>query len=364
MGGSSNGLYYADYLQLEKLLDAQKPKSADADGLIHDENLFITVHQAYELWFKQQLFELQSVIELMDRDQLADDLLFVIVHRLRRIAEIQRLLNHQIRVMETMLPEDFLEFRDLLIPASGFQSLQFRLLEIRLGTKSSAICAGGPEKGRLNQADSDALIAAQSEPSLLKVVETWLQRLPLLETGSFSFWQFYQQAVSQMLDEEEAIILSNPTLEQSLRQQQVADLQQTREAFNALLDQVQFARLRERCQFEMAREALLAAIFINLYRSEPLFNLPHQLLQSLVDLDELLTQWRYQHALMVQRMLGSRIGTGGSSGHRYLKQSADKKRVFTDLANLATFLVKRSVLPPLPETLKRQMGFALSHRQE
>ena len=101
----------------------------------------------------------------------------------------------------------------------------------------------------------------------------------------------------------------------------------------------------------------MSALFINLYQEEPLFNLPFQLLTCLTEIDEQLTIWRYKHAMMVQRMLGSKIGTGGSSGHDYLKRTTEKNRIFTDLFTMATFLLPKSALPALPTAIKRQLGF-------
>jgi tryptophan 2,3-dioxygenase len=98
-------------------------------------------------------------------------------------------------------------------------------------------------------------------------------------------------------------------------------------------------------------------LFINLYRDEPVAQLPFRLLATLMDVDEALTNWRYRHALMVRRMIGSRMGTGGTSGFDYLDDSAKHARVFTDLFNLSTFLLPRSEIPPLPADVERAMGF-------
>ena len=95
---------------------------------------------------------------------------------------------------------------------------------------------------------------------------------------------------------------------------------------------------------------LQAALLINLYRDEPILHLPFRFLSLLVDIDEQFTHWRYRHALMVQRMIGTKIGTGGSSGHGYLRKAAEKNKVFTDLVNLSTFLIPRSALPALPQS--------------
>ena len=99
----------------------------------------------------------------------------------------------------------------------------------------------------------------------------------------------------------------------------------------------------------MSYTATLAALFINLYRDQPILHLPYRLLAEILDIDELLASWRYSHALMTLRMIGRKTGTGGSAGYGYLKSTADSHRVFADLFNLSTFLIPRSQLPELPE---------------
>ena len=103
----------------------------------------------------------------------------------------------------------------------------------------------------------------------------------------------------------------------------------------------------------------MSALFIKQYSEEPVFNLPFQLITALTEIDEQLTLWRYRHAMMVQRMLGTKIGTGGSSGHHYLKKTTESNRIFLDFFNMATFLLPKSSLPELPESVKRRLGFYL-----
>src|SRR5690606_14798818 len=146
--------YYSEYLQLDRLLDCQRPLSAIDGDPAHDEMLFIVVHQAFELWFKQILWELDAVIETMAADHVPARDLSRAVARLRRIATIQPLLIQQLEVLETMTPLDFLDFRDALVPASGFQSVQFRLIENRLGVDPSTRLRiqGAPYYSRLSEA--------------------------------------------------------------------------------------------------------------------------------------------------------------------------------------------------------------------
>ena len=122
-------VHYSDYLQLDKILNAQDPESVKKNADAHDEMLFIIIHQAYELWFKQIIHELKSISTMFEDDLMDEREISTAVARLERIIEIQKLLIEQINVMETMTAMDFLDFRNYLFPASGFQSLQFRIIE-------------------------------------------------------------------------------------------------------------------------------------------------------------------------------------------------------------------------------------------
>src|SRR4051794_28337601 len=123
-------LTYGSYLRLSQLLDSQHLES---DPPAHDELLFITIHQVYELWFKQLLHEAAAA-----RDAMSEGRLWWAQHLLQRVHVIERVLVHQIDILETMTPQDFLEFRQRLAPASGFQSVQFRELEFMSGAKDAA----------------------------------------------------------------------------------------------------------------------------------------------------------------------------------------------------------------------------------
>ena len=130
--------YYGSYLAVDKLLSLQAPLSLIEGKLhAHDEMLFIIVHQTYELWFKQILHELNACCVVLQKPSADDDGpdMNVVVHRLKRIVEIWKLLNQQVDVLETMTPLDFLDFRSSLEGASGFQSTQFRQIEATLGLR-------------------------------------------------------------------------------------------------------------------------------------------------------------------------------------------------------------------------------------
>ena len=110
-------------------------------------------------------------------------------------------------------------------------------------------------------------------------------------------------------------------------------------------------------KWRLSHKATQAALLILLYRDQPILYNPYQLLNKLVDVDELFTTWRYRHALMVSRMIGLKIGTGGSTGSKYLNKTAEKHRVFRDFSELTTFLIPRSALPQLPQEVKNNLGF-------
>ena len=130
---TENKLTYGKYLQLNKLLDSQSLKSTEEGNEIHDEMLFIIIHQAYELWFKQIQHELDDVLDIFSKEYIDEKQIGIAVSRLRGITENQKVLVDQLNVLETMTALDFLEFRHLLSPASGFQSVQFREIENKLG---------------------------------------------------------------------------------------------------------------------------------------------------------------------------------------------------------------------------------------
>jgi tryptophan 2,3-dioxygenase len=354
-------LYYADYLQLDRLLSSQRPKSAlgDPKRPAHDEMLFIIVHQAYELWFKQILWELDAVLATFRRSPVAEEDVGQAVLRLGRIVEIQRVLIQQVDVLETMTPLDFLDFRDDLIPASGFQSVQFRLVENELGMRRGDRLQihNASYTSRFTEADAARVEASEREPSLFDLIEGWLERTPFLEFGDFDFWREYRRAVDAMLANDRASIRNNPTLTEDEKTTQLAGVESTAGRFADVFEERAGAAEPAAPGRHFSRRALQAALLINLYRDEPILHLPFRLLTLLADVDRNFTTWRQRHAQMVMRMIGTRIGTGGSSGHEYLDRTAERHRVFADLSALASFYIPRSALPKLPADVRRRMGF-------
>jgi tryptophan 2,3-dioxygenase len=350
---------YSNYLKTRELLDLQKRRSDDFGKPAHDEMLFIVVHQTYELWFKQILTELDSVLGIFSKPKLDEMDMGTAVSRLLRITEIQKLLIQQITVLETMTPLDFLDFRNMLYPASGFQSLQNRLIENKLGLKPEARINynSSPYQDAVNDEERKVLMKVEAEPSLFDHLDAWLARTPFLQIDGFDFWEHYQEAVDTLFSEDKKTVENHPFLKPEEKEKNIKGIEESHETFHALFDEKKYNELRAAGSFRLSYRALHAALLIQLYRDQPAFNLPYQLLRALQDIDELMTTWRYRHSLMAHRMLGRKIGTGGSSGAAYLKTATDKHRVYNDLFNLATFLIPRSRLPELPEKMRAKLGF-------
>ncbi len=360
-------VYYADYLQLDRLLDCQTTRSEKyLKEPAHDETLFIIIHQVYELWFKQILHELDSVMAVFKDAYVSENNMGVAVARLTRIIEIQKLLVQQVDVLETMTPLDFLEFRDLLVPASGFQSYQFRLLENKLG-----LLPGQRQNfdkhayySRLSHEHQALMTQALAGPSLYQLVENWLERTPFLRFEGFDFWENYKVAVKRALDKDREILLTNPLLTDKEKAKELKEFSAAETGFLALFDETEHNDLIKQGVRRLSYQATQAALLINLFRDEPVLHIPFQFLTCLIDIDELFTTWRSRHALMVQRMIGTKVGTGGSSGHTYLRATAHGHKVFSDLTNLSTYLLPRSELPRLPEEFRKNLGFYYSRDHE
>jgi tryptophan 2,3-dioxygenase len=345
---TTNSLYYSDYIELDKILNSQHPHSFSSleDG--NDEMLFIIIHQAYELWFKQILFELDLVRNIFIRRRINDnsDDMSRAVHRLRRVAKILELINQQVSVLETMTALDFLEFRNFLLPASGFQSKQFRLIEAKLGLKMEQRYKTeyykNTRRGSLSENDMQDVNHVEGEPTLKGLIVEWLERMPYFDekywvayhstshVDSNKFWSDYRKAYQSSLAEGERGRLAE-------------------------FDRVFFTDGRG----DLSPEAMQSALFITLYRDLPIFQLPFELLNTLSEIDELLSNWRYRHFSMVRRMIGLRVGTGGTSGAGYLEGTLSQHYAFREITEVATFLIERSKLPELPNVLKEKVSFQM-----
>ena len=342
----NTNVYYQDYLRLNNILNSQHPESfKEGNKAAHDEMLFIVIHQAYELWFKQILFEVSSAIDVMSQENINDNTpqLQTVVHRLNRVITILKVLVHQIDIMETMTPMDFLEFRDMLRPASGFQSWQFKALEAKLGLQFDERHGKEYYTSQLKESEVEIIKKAEQEKSLLYVVNKWLERMPYFNNNAnwedfeteardmniHPYWSTYRNRYSNSLAEAERNNLA---------------------AFNEIF-------IEGKQDGQLTPTAKRAALFIMLYRGYPILHLPFELLNNLLEIDEQMSTWRYRHMNMVHRMIGTRIGTGGSTGKDYLKAALDKHYIFKEIAQLTSFLIERSKLPSLPDSLIHHLSF-------
>ena len=242
-------LTYHDYLKIENLLDIQVPRS---DPPEHDETLFIIIHQTYELWFKQFLHEMDRTEQLLTIDDL-----WGCIATLKRMRMVMKTLVQQVDILETMTPLSFVSFRDRLDTASGFQSMQFRILEFRLGHKRAGLLDAIEEGVPLR----DRVQAAFDAPTLQEALHGFLARQGC-------------QIPDEVLDRD----VTQPI---------------------APNDAVQEALLR-------------------VYKQQPDITV---MLELLTDIDEGLQEWRYRHVKLAERTIGSKIGTGGSDGVEFLKKS-------------------------------------------
>ena len=266
--GENPPLSYNKYLRVQDLINLQDCLSSPAH---HDELLFITVHQAYELWFKQILHELDAAIVFLEEDRVP-----AATRALKRIVDIEKLLVNQIHILESMTPISFLAFRDQLNPASGFQSMQFREIEISSGLKDKDI------------------------------------------VREFSSDEFAHERLQKRL--------ANPSLAESFYRV----LQ--RRGLNAPLSAADADPAEIKKAYGERTRAVLEILTHFEERNEEF-----QLAEALLEHDEYFSLWRSHHIKMVERMVGAKRGTGGSEGIGYLKTTLDKK-FFPELWEARTYL--------------------------
>ena len=266
--GSEAPLSYNKYMRVPDLIALQDCLS---DPAHHDELLFITIHQTYELWFKQILHEIDAAIAAMNDDRAP-----VATRALDRVVEIEKILVNQIHLLETMTPINFLGFRDELNPASGFQSMQFREIELSSGIK---------------------------DPAMLR---------------SFQDDEFASQRLQARY--------AGPTLSEAF----YALL--GRRGLDAPADDDSLTVEERRQLYERRTRAVLEVITHFEERYEE-----YQLAESLIAHDEYFSLWRFHHIKMVERMVGTKRGTGGSEGVGYLRTTLDKK-FFPELWGARTLL--------------------------
>jgi len=332
----SEPVTYGTYLQLDKILQAQRPPGPDGaprDLHHHDEMLFIVIHQAYELWFKQILHEVGRVRDILAQQPVPEREVAWAVKSLNRVHEIQRILVSQLSVLETMSPMGFLAFRGELGAASGFQSAQFRELEIVSGLRDDVRYeyAGDSFERRLDDAARTGLDQLRTQTNLRVALEEWLARTPI-EDG---FVDHYLAAFDRYVAGQRELHEQNDQLQGDEKGRTLERLDRYSDAARAFLQGPDGA-------------VHGACLFITAYRDEPLLHWPNRLLDSLLEFEELLRLWRFRHARMVERMIGLRVGTGGSSGVEYLDATAGERyRIFTMILESRSFLVPRDMLRDL-----------------
>ena len=351
---------YGAYLRLDELLNCQNPpdfaRGHDCDVFRehahHDEMLFVIVHQVFELWFKQVLHDLslardilgQPDVEASERS-VSELLIPRVTSLLGRVNEILRVCHSQYSVIETMPSVHFLAFRDELLPASGFQSMQFRELEIlagmrdedRLHRQKAFANIGFDYRKALTPEQLARIDARQDEMSFRTAVFDWLSRTPV-DQAFPEFTPAFLEAHAQYADKQRGLQGGNPLLEDKVREQALETLDAQRD------DLVRYLQDQD----DATRHAHAAFLFIASYREQPLLRWPYTLLEAVIEFEESLRLLRYRHARMVERMIGFRVGTGGSSGVNYLDHTAVHYRVFGGLLEGRSFLLPPVMLPELP----------------
>lgn len=349
---------YWNYLKVEELLALQTGLGEDESGVGNDELLFIVVHQIYELWFKLILRELTFARNALSEDMPHDHRVAPIVRSLRRAIVIFEQANQHFRVIETMTTRDFLDFRDALTPASGFQSAQMREVEILLGLEDHERISPGNRcfKDALKSADGtpswssrrvEARIA--QGPSFKDCLYEWLSRLPIVGTVD----GFIGDYVRAIRDENRS--RAQMLVECGLPPDDIERLAVRRRADESNVEA--YLRAQDDPEADMAtrakRRAVRAALlYIESYRERPELGWPRELVEAVLDFEQAFVIWRQRHARMVERIIGRRVGTGGSSGVDYLDETALRYRVFSDLWAARSLLLRKAAVPTLDPALE------------
>ena len=344
-GGSGNWSY-ADYLQLHELLALQ----GDDRNINSDEMHFIIVHQTFELWFKQVIRELSEARNILGGDHVPEDDIPRAVDHLGRTTEIFRLMANQWTVLETLTPQGFLAFRDGLGSASGFESFQMREFEILLGLDNDDRIGGmDPLSSFRRMAEGDERSAtilarledAMSQPSLYESMMNWVERTPIMGSsyGSKGDAENVRAYIETHLEAHKAVC--EEAAERSAGWGAGDPSKMAARMAAAHDGAVSF--LMPEGEVSRARAGLL---FIESYRELPLLTWPRTLIDAIVELEESMVKWRHSHARMVERIMGRRIGTGGTSGVDYL-DATSQYRIFKDLWGVRTILVKPEKRPVL-----------------
>jgi len=361
------GLNYNDYLGLDKLLTSQHPQSEICGKEAPDELLFIITHQVFELWFKMVIRDLDNVLHIFAGDVVPNVEMMAAVRKLQRIIKIMAVVVQQFDILETMTALDFLEFRPLLGTSSGFQSLQFRLIEIKLGLQDDDRVGYGnkPYSAALKKDQQVISKKASESLNLFMALEGWLERCPFLhieynedkEEQVYDFWESYEKAVEFWMEEERTKISASTASEQLKEKRIKEHVDGTLTIFKNILDHETYEKNRKMGRVKFTHKAFKAAMMILLYRNQPIFQMPFQFLESVMEVDARLVSWRHRHALMVQRMIGVKMGTGGSSGFHYLACTATRHRVFRDLFGMSSYMIPKHCIPTLPNVIHQRTDF-------
>jgi tryptophan 2,3-dioxygenase len=351
---------YWDYIGVERLLALQGGLSGDEAQVSNDEMLFIVVHQVYELWFKLTLRELTAARDFFHLDPVPDHRLASAVRALRRACVVLRQAVSHFELVETLTTRDFLAFRDNLVPASGFQSAQLREIEILLGLReeerinsASYLEALRPD-GQNSPAFDRVARRLADGPSFKHVLDEWLYRTPIdgsrlqdpgddAAVGRFvdRFLASYQAEAQRRLGQV-SLQTSDPEAAARLQDRYRAEIEQT-ERFLRATDEPDLDDDARRKQ----RRVRAALVFIESYRDLPLLAWPREVVDAVVGFEQEFILFRQRHARMVERVIGRRIGTGGSSGVDYLDQTALRYRIFRNFWAVRTILLRESALPAL-----------------
>lgn len=351
---------YWDYLRLDELLTLQGGLEGDEDALLADELHFIVVHQVYELWFKLIIRSLRLARDRLDANRVDEELIPFVAHHLRRVCAILRLGVHQWEVVETLTPQDFLAFRDKLVPASGFQSFQMRELEVLMGLEEAQRIHYGNVDPLQHIADMDQntpagryarerIDKARQERTMLAVLYDWLYRTPVQgsspgDPGDSEVVRGFVDAYLARLDAKYDAALAD--LIARLQTKDPAFMTQRFDSLRAAARAFLYAEGCDEAVRPRMQRIRAAALFIESYRNLPLLSWPRLLLDLVVEMEEQIVLWRHRHARMVERLIGRRVGTGGSGGVDYLDQTSHY-RVFRDLWAVRTLLLQQSEVPPL-----------------
>lgn len=329
---------YSEYLNLRELLELQ----GEDRGISSDEMHFIIVHQTFELWFKQIIRELSEARDILSQEIVPENDIPVAVDHLCRTTEIFRLMANQWTVLETLTPQGFLSFRDGLGTASGFESYQMREFEILIGLENSDRLGGMDPldsfRKMAERGEGDSRILSHLEkmkelPSLRESLMNWIERTPIM--GSIYGSNGDLKSVSEYVDahlEAHKKICDSASGSSEMMAERMRAVHKGAESF-----------LKPGGTVSRSRAGLL---FIESYRELPLLTWPRKLIDAIVELEESMVKWRHSHARMVERIMGRRIGTGGTSGVDYL-DATSQYRVFKDLWSVRTILVKPQSRPEL-----------------